>query len=91
MSVEHALSVYNDYIENGQDKVFDVAYEYIGMGHIRVLACDLTTHSLFYHNSGGSNGWDREENFQELIKKDPSDEPQHYFTDWFMKINTSIF
>ena len=90
MSVEHVLSVYNDYLQSGQDKVFDVAYEYIGMGHIRVLACDLTTHSLFYHNAGGSSGWDREENFQELIKKDPSDEPQHYFTDWFMRIDTTI-
>ena len=90
MSLNHALEKYNDYLQNEQDKVFDIAYEYVGMGHIRVLACDLTTHGLFHHISGGANGFAREENFQELIKKNPSTEPQNYFTDWFMRIDTSI-
>ena len=88
MSLEHALDIYNDYVKEKQTKVFDIAYEYVGMGHIRVLACDLTTHKLFYHISGGANGWAREENFEELIKKNPSDELQYYFTEWFMNINT---
>ena len=90
MSLNHCLDIYNDYLSNGQDKVFDVAYEYAGMGHIRVLSCDLTTHKLFYHIAGGSNGWSREENFQELIKKNPTEEPQQYFTDWFMKVKTKV-
>jgi len=59
------------------------------MDHNRVLACDLTTHKLFYHISGGANGWAREENFEELIKKNPSDELQYFFTEWFMKIDTN--
>ena len=90
MSLNHCLDVYNDYLQNGQEKVFDIAYEYAGMGHIRVLACDLTTHNLFHHIQGGANGFARDENFQELIKKNPSNEPQHYFTDWFMKIKTKV-
>ena len=89
MSLNHALEIYNDYLQNGQKKVFDVAYEYAGMGHIRVLSCDLTTHKLFYHIAGGSCGWSREANFQELIKKNPSNELQHYFTVWFMDIDTT--
>ena len=89
MSLEQVINIYNDYVQNKQTKVFDIAYEYVGMGHIRVLACDLTTHKLFYHISGGANGWAREENFEELIKKNPSDELQYYFTEWFMKIDTN--
>ena len=87
MSLESALKIYNDYLQNKQKKVFDIAYEYVGMGHIRVLACDLTTNKLFYHVSGGANGWAREENFKEIIKKNPSNELQYYFTEWFMNIN----
>ena len=88
MSLEHALDIYNDYVKEKQTKVFDIAYEYVGMGHIRVLSCDLTTHKLFYHISGGANGWAREENYQDIIKKNPSDELQYYFSEWFMYINT---
>ena len=89
MSLNHCLDIYNDYLQNGQSKVFDIAYEYAGMGHIRVVACDLTTHKLFHHIQGGANGFARDEYFQELIKKNPTEEPQHYFTDWFMKIETT--
>ena len=69
MSLESALKIYNDYLQNKQTKVFDIAYEYVGLGHIRVLACDLTTNKLFYHVSGGANGWAREENFKEIIRR----------------------
>ena len=63
MSLENAMEVYNEYCEKGRKDVFDIGYIYLGMGHIGIIACDLNTHLLFYHRGGGSNGYDREYNF----------------------------
>ena len=82
MSLEHAMEVYNEYCEKGRKDVFDIGYIYLGMGHIGIIACDLNTHLLFYHRGGGSNGYDREDNFQEVIKNGPK-KIQIYFTKWF--------
>jgi len=79
-----AKQKYNCYKEKGQHKIFDIGYVYMGMGHIKVLACDLSTHMLFYHYAGGANGYESEYNFNEIVKMNPSIEAtQHYFIDWF--------
>ena len=82
MSLDQAMEVYNEYCKNDRKDVFDIGYVYLGMGHIGIVACDLNTHLLYYHRGGGSNGYDREENFQEVIKNGPK-EKQIYFTKWF--------
>ena len=87
LSLEESLKQYNDYCHQGQNKVFNVAYRYLGMGHVEVLSCDLDSHLLFYRRDGGSNGYDREANFLEIIKNKPSKYKQFYFSDWFYKIN----
>ncbi len=74
---------YNYYKEKGQYKIFDIGYVYMGMGHIKVLACDLSTHMLFYYNAGGSNCYESKNNFKETLTMNPSLEPQYYFIDWF--------
>tara|TARA_B100001057_G_scaffold44330_1_gene39595 strand:- start:2291 stop:2818 length:528 start_codon:yes stop_codon:yes gene_type:complete len=83
MSLKGALEKYEFYKSRGQEHIFDFAHEYAGMGHINVVSCDLKTHQLFYRPDGGSNGYDREYNQQKTLTMDPSQEPQHYFTDWF--------
>jgi len=91
MSLDQAMEVYNEYCKNGREDVFDIGYVYLGMGHIGIIACDLNTHLLYYHRGGGSNGYDREENFQEVIKNGPK-EKQIYFTKWFYEdINADPF
>ena len=82
MSLENAMEIYSEYCNNVRKDVFDIGYIYLGMGHIGIVACDLNTHLLFYHRGGGSNGYDREGNFQSIIKNGPKKE-QIYFTKWF--------
>jgi hypothetical protein len=82
MSVSKALEVYSEYSRGGQTSVFDIAYTYMGMGHINILACDLNTHNLFVHLGGGSNGWDREYNHEKILKYKRDEYEQFYFTDW---------
>ena len=85
MSLEKTLEIYRDYQSAGQERVFDIAYTYMGLGHVNVLACDLETHNLFIHPAGGSNGYERD-NFHKLMVEYNSDNyRQFYFTQWFNK------
>lgn len=85
-SVNKALEIYKEYCNNGQTNIFDIGFIYQGMGHIRIIACDLTTHLLFYHNGGGSNGYDCENNFHETIKNGSKNKEQYFFSEWFYNI-----
>ncbi len=89
MSLNKCLEIYQLYCNNNQYNVFDIGYTYMGMGHIKMISCDLNTHLLFYRYDGGSNGYDREDNFQKLIKNGSSNYQQFPFSDWFFKINKS--
>ena len=89
MSLDKAMRIYKEYKENGQDRIFDIAYIYAGMGHIIILSCDLKTHNLFYHSGGGSSGWDRELNFKKTITMDPETTQQYYFLQWIQSINAN--
>lgn len=83
MSVDESLTKYKKYCEEGQKDVFDIAYAYMGLGHIRVISCDLSTHKLYTRPDGGSNGYDREFNHETMIKNGPSKDSQVFFSDWF--------
>ena len=85
MGLNKSLEIYKEYCKEGQKRVFDIAFRYMGMGHILVLSCDLETHNLFTHRSGGSNGWDRELHFQEVIRTNPDNYDQFFFLPWFLK------
>ena len=61
------------------------------MGHIRMLACDLNTHLLFIRMDGGSNGWDREHNYNDLIKNGSKAYPKINFTQWINNFSQSIY
>ena len=87
MCLERALEQYECYYKDGQKKVFDIGFRYLGMGHIELIACDLETHMLFYHRGGGSNGWDREDNYNNIINYTGKEYDQFYFSDWFYNID----
>ena len=82
MSLDKCLERYKNLCEQGQELVFDFAFRYMGMGHIEVLSCDLTNHLLFKRDDGGSNGWEREAHYNELLNYKPGDKKYLYFTQW---------
>ena len=83
MSIDESLTRYKKYCEEGQTEVFDIAYAYMGLGHIRVISCDLSTHRLYTRPDGGSNDYDRYFNQQNMIKKGPIKDNQIFFSEWF--------
>ena len=90
MSLNQVLKIYKDYCSEGQKNVFDIAYRYMGMGHIEVLSCNLYNHLLFYHPDGGSNGYDRMDNHKKIIKFNYKDYEYMVFTNWAKKVKDDI-
>ena len=88
LSINRALELYNQLCKDGQKNVFDIAFQYYGMGHIKVLSCDLENHLLFYRPDGGSNGWDREDNYKKILNYDKKDYEYMYFTQWMSSMNS---
>lgn len=86
LSVDKAIKRYKALCNAGQKKVFNIAYRYMGLGHVEVISCDLETHLLFYHQDGGSNGLEREENFKNLVKNGSKNYNKFYFSKWFYNI-----
>jgi len=87
-SPNKALELYNNYCKKGQKNVFDIGHKYMGMGHVEVISCDLETNLLFIRSDGGSNGYDRINNYNNLINKGtiPYKNNEMFFSDWFFKI-----
>lgn len=86
MSLNEALERYKVICDKGQTNVFDIGYKYDGMGYINVLSCDLTNHLLFYRPDGGSNDYDRQYNYNELIKNGSQPYKKFYFSQWFYNV-----
>ena len=82
MSLTKCLENYKKYCEDGQEKIFDIALTYMGLGHVMVLSCDLENHLLFKRRDGGSNGYERDANYQDLLKYDKNKYDHMYFCQW---------
>ena len=80
---DNEKEIYKNYCSHGQNKIFDIGYRYMGMGHIEMISCDLDTHLLFYRPDGGSNGWDREANFKKVIDEGANLYEKFFFSKWF--------
>lgn len=87
MSLKECIDRYKDFCKNKRTDVFDIGYRYLGMGHIEVISCDLNSHLLFYRPDGGSNGYDRYDNYQNIIKNGSEKYEKFYFGKWFYNIN----
>ena len=85
-SLDEALSQYLKYYNDGQKNVLNIGYRYSGMRWIELLSCDLKTHLLFLRKDGGSNGWDREINYKNIIKNGSNKYKKIFFSDWFYNI-----
>ena len=87
LSLQKSMENYKKYCEDGQSNIFDIALIYVGMGHVKVVSCDLHTHLLFIRNDGGSNGWDHEANYKDLLNYDRTKFRQFFFTEWFYNLH----
>ena len=81
--LNECLKIYNDYLSKSQTKIFDIATQYMGMGHYNVLSCDLNTHKLFIHTMGGGEYYASQANYNEAINLDPAKYKQWFFYRWF--------
>ena len=68
LSLDEAREQYEDYCDHNQFNVFNIAYRYRGMGHVEVLSCNLYNHLLFLRYDGGSNGYERADNYNDESK-----------------------
>ena len=86
MSLTKCLENYKHYCDDNQTSVFDIAFRYEGMGHITVVSCDLNNHLLFERRDGGSNGYDREDNYKALLDYKTDSKKYMYFIQFKKKI-----
>ena len=91
LSLNKAIEVYNDYVNNNQTKVFDIGFMYIGMGHIKVLSCDLENHLFFYRFDGGSSGHDRILYRNQILNYDKNKYTYMYFADFVNETKVNSF
>lgn len=83
LSLDEAMEKFNQKVKDGQNNVFDIAYTYLGMGHVEVVACDLESHLLFKRRDGGSNGYDRVDNYKNVIENGSKNSEKFYFSTLF--------
>ena len=83
LSLDEARSQYEDYCDHNQFNVFNIAYRYMGLGHVEVLSCNLYNHLLFLRNDGGSNGYERADNYNEILNFDHKKYKYFGFEKWY--------
>ena len=64
------LSYYKAKCSNGQKNVLDFALQYAGMGWVQLYFVNLENGKIYKRYDGGSNGYDREDNFNKICKWD---------------------
>lgn len=90
MNIERALEIYEEYKKNGRTNVYDFGFRYMGMGHIEIVSCNLDDYSIFFHPGGGSNGYDREDNFKRIVNGGPVNYSKLSFDQWFYNIPMEV-
>lgn len=67
MSINEMKFYRDAYLKNKQTLVTPIAYQYHGMGHVKVLAYCDEIDVTFTYMDGGANGYDRHNNFLNII------------------------
>lgn len=62
----------NEIIErkNNYENFIDIALKYLGLGHILLISYHIKSNKFFFRMDGGSNGYDRENNYNKYKKFD---------------------
>lgn len=69
LSEAEVLRRYDAFAAVGQTRVFDVAVQYAGMGHVRTCTYDPKTRLTATLWDGGANGWEREANYKAKLAR----------------------
>ena len=72
MSLHSVQTRLQQYAQNGQTRLCDVAIRYEGMGHCRVLCVDTATGRWMQRMDGGSNGYEQDHNWNFACALDPA-------------------
>ena len=64
------LSYYKTKCSNGQKNVLDFALKYVGIGWVQAYFVNLANGEIYKRYDGGSNGYDRDYNFNKICKWD---------------------
>lgn len=73
----------------GQTRVVDLAVQYVGMGHLRVLAYDPQEQKVFVTIDGGANAYDSQDNHDKRIKLNVDEVDGKSFKDWWAALQQS--
>lgn len=66
-SIQNILKMNENYKKDNIHTI-DFAYKYLGMGHVEVAFYNPKLESIYYRQDGGSNGYDRQINYNNLKK-----------------------
>ena len=76
------------YKSKNQNRIIDFFYIYIGMGHIIVVSVDPLDKKILFRRDGGSNGYEREINWNNICKFIPNEKDKHDFSIWFTMVKS---
>ena len=65
LSIKNIIKISENYKKDNIHTI-DFAYKYLGLGHVKVAFYDKKFNRILYRHDGGSNGYDREDNFEKL-------------------------
>lgn len=77
LSLQNIIKMVENYKKDDIESI-DFAYKYLGMGHVKVAFYDPKNKSIFYRNDGGSNGYDRNDNYKNLVNFNNSSDLNKY-------------
>ena len=82
LNLNKIVNVYNSKVEKGQNNIIDFSVMYMGMGHCIVCAMDPRDKKVFYRHDGGSNGWERQHNYEKIVTYDSNSGKKFSFKHW---------
>ena len=91
MSLKQIQKRLDLYLKEGQKFIVDFAMRYIGMGHILIVAFDPRDGKIFYRVDGGSNGWERQGNWETVLALDPASGYKMDFAHWSNEVEKPKF
>lgn len=96
LSMKKIIELYNFYKNDNITNIIDLGFIYEGMGYIQVIYYNTKFNKLFFRSDGGSNNYDRENNYN-LMKKislidsiDLINSKNYDFDDLLQKINNNL-
>lgn len=67
-SINKIIDMYDNHNKDNIINIVDLGFKYLGMGWIKVAFYNLKLNKIYYRHDGGSNGYDRLDNYDKLKK-----------------------